>query len=213
MGKLTYFCSLFGIYVLLGLDSDIMRIMNRNLKKHNDLELISLMFESKQEEEIAFSELYDRYETMLRAYVITVIRDHIITEDLVQETFITFYNTIKKGNEFPNVPGFLIKVARNLCLNTKRKDNRNTPLGDYDIASDNTSGYENKELLELIIMSTEFLKDKYRRAFMFKEFDGLKYREIAEIESIALATAKIRVMRARKMIISTLKPYIKDISK
>jgi RNA polymerase sigma factor (sigma-70 family) len=199
--------------VLIGLDSDIMRIMNRNLKKHSDLDLISLMFESKQEEEIAFSELYDRYESMLRAYVLTVIRDNTITEDIVQETFITFYNTIKKGNEFPNVPGFLIKVARNLCLNTKRKDNRVSPLGDYDVASDNTSGFENKELLELIIMSTEFLKDKYRRAFMLKEFEGMKYREIAEIESIALATAKIRVMRARKMIISTLKPYIKDISK
>lgn len=187
--------------------------MNRNLKKHSDLDLISEMFETKHKEELAFSELYDRYESMLRAYVITVIRDNTITEDIVQETFISFYNTIKKGNEFPNVPGFLIKVARNLCLNTKRKESRNSPLGDYDVASDNTSGYENKELLELIIMSTEFLKDKYRRAFMLKEFESLKYREIAEIESIALETAKIRVMRARKMIISTLKPYIKDISK
>jgi RNA polymerase sigma-70 factor (ECF subfamily) len=187
--------------------------MKRNLKKHSDLELISEMFETKQKEEIAFSELYDRYESMLRAYVTTVVRDDAKTEDIVQETFISFYNTIKKGNEFPNVPGFLIKVARNLCLNSKRQESRNTPLGDYDIASDNTVGYENKELLELIIMSTEFLKDKYRRAFMLKEFEGLKYREIAEIESIALPTAKIRVMRARKMIISTLKPYIKDISK
>ncbi len=187
--------------------------MNSNLKKHNDLDLISLMSESKQEEELAFSELYDRYESMLRAYIITIVRDNVLTEDLVQETFITFYNTIKKGNEFPNVPGFLIKVARNLCLNNKRKDNRSTPLGDYDIVAESSGGYENKELLELIIMSTEFLKDKYRRAFMLKEFEGMKYREIAEIESIALPTAKIRVMRARKMIISTLKPYIKDLSK
>lgn len=199
--------------MLLGLDSDIMRIMNRNLKKHSDLDLISLMFETKKEEELAFSELYDRYESMLRAYVITVVKDEMLTEDIVQEAFISFYNTIKKGNEFPNVPGFLIKVARNLCLNKKRKENRSTPLGDYDVASDSSSGFENKELLELIIMSTEFLKDKYRRAFMLKEFEGMKYREIAEIESIALPTAKIRVMRARKMIISTLKPYIKDLSK
>ena len=190
-----------------------MRIMNRNLKKHSDLDLISMMFENKQEEELAFSELYDRYESMLRAYVITVTRDETTTEDLVQETFISFYNTIKKGNEFPNVPGFLIKVARNLCLNNKRIDKRTTPLEDFDIVAEESSGYENKELLELIIMSTEFLKDKYRRAFMMKEFEGMKYREIAEIESIALATAKIRVMRARKMIISTLKPYIKDMSK
>jgi RNA polymerase sigma-70 factor (ECF subfamily) len=187
--------------------------MIRNIKQHNDLDLISLMSETKQKEELAFSELYDRYESMLRAYIITIVRDDVLTEDLVQETFISFYKTIKKGNEFPNVPGFLIKVARNLCLNNKRKENRNTPLGDYDIAADSSSGYENKELLELIIMSTEFLKDKYRRAFMLKEFEGMKYREIAEIESIAIATAKIRVMRARKMIISTLKPYIKDISK
>lgn len=171
------------------------------------------MFETKQEEELAFSELYDRYESMLRAYVVTITRNNVLTEDIVQETFISFYNTIKNGNEFPNVPGFLIKVARNFCLNNKRKESRYTTLVDYDFASVSSNGYENMELLELVIMSTEFLKDKYRRAFMLKEFDGLKYREIAEIESIAVATAKIRVMRARKMIISTLKPYIKDLSK
>lgn len=187
--------------------------MNTNLKNQSDLDLISLMDGVKQDEEIAFSELYDRYESMLRAYVFTIVKDSVLTEDIVQETFISFYNTIKKGNDFPNVPGFLIRVARNFCLNNKRKDKRYTPLNDYDLAADSPTGYENKELLELVIMSTEFLKDKYRRAFMLKEFDGLMYKEIAEVESIEIATAKIRVMRARKMIINTLAPYIKDISK
>jgi len=188
--------------------------MKVNLKKYSDIDLISLMFESKQQEELAFSELYDRYESMVRAYVITVVKHTEKTEDVVQETFIRFYNTIKKGNDFPNVPGFLITVARNMCLNKKRQEKHNVPMEeDFEIKSDYSDGYENKELLELIIMSTEFLKDKYRRAFMLKEFEGFKYREIAEIESIALATAKIRVMRARQMIINTLKPYIKDLSK
>lgn len=172
------------------------------------------MLESKHHEELGFSELYDRYESMVRAYVITIVRNNLITEDVVQETFIRFYNTFKKGNDFPNVPGFLITVARNFCLNRKRK-------GEYEVIYDNnvelvsdySNGYENKELLELIIMSTEFLKDKERRAFMLKEFEGMMYKEIAEIESIAIATAKIRVMRAKKMIIKTLKPYIEDMSK
>lgn len=172
------------------------------------------MLESKHHEELGFSELYDRYELMVRAYVRTILRDNLITEDVVQETFIRFYNTLKKGNEFPNVPGFLITVARNICLNSKRK-------GKYEVTYDNnvelvsnySKGYENKELLELIIMSTEFIKDKYRRAFMLREFEGMMYKEIAEIESIAIATAKIRVMRAKKMIIKTLKPYIEDMSK
>ena len=187
--------------------------MNKELKKYSDLELISIMSESKQNEELGFNELYDRYDSMVRAYVMTVVRDKDLTEDIVQETFIRFYKTIKNGNDFPNVPGFLITVARNNCLNKKRQSKPKSQIDEYELEYDYNDGYENKELLELVIMSTEFLKDKYRRAFILKEFEGFKYREIAEIESIAIATAKIRVMRARKMIINTLKPYIKDLSK
>lgn len=187
--------------------------MKVNLKKYSDIDLISMMLESKHNEDIAFNELYDRYDSTLRAYVMTIVREAAATEDIVQETFITFYNTIKKGNEFPNVPGFLITVARNMCLNRKRQTKSNVPLENFEIVAFSGSGFENKELLELIIMSTEFLKDKYRRAFILKEFEGYKYHEIADMENIALPTAKIRVMRARKMIINTLQPYIKDLSK
>lgn len=188
--------------------------MKVNLKKYSDIDLISMMLEEgNSKENIAFNVLYDRYDSMLRAYVMTIVRDVTATEDIVQETFINFYTTIKKGNDFPNVPGFLITVARNMCLNKKRQSKSNVPIEDYQLSTSSGKGYENKELLELIIMSTEFLKDKYRRAFMLKEFEGYKYKEIAKMEGIELPTAKIRVMRARKMIINTLQPYIKDLSK
>lgn len=187
--------------------------MKVNLKKYSDIEVISMMLENVQKENVYFSELYDRYESMLRAYALTVTKEIEATEDIVQETFIKFYNAIKNGNEFPNVPGFLITIARNNCLNRKRLAKPNVPIENYEFEISSQSGYENKELLELVIMSTEFLKDKYRRAFMLREFDGLKYQEIAELEDIAIPTAKIRVMRARQMIIKTLQPYIDDLSK
>lgn len=172
------------------------------------------MLESKHHEELGFNELYDRYESMVRAYVVTIVKNNEITEDVVQETFIRFFKTVKKGNEFPNVPGFLITVSRNICLNRKRKGKYEVSYeNNVELVSNYNEGYENKELLELIIISTEYLKDKYRRAYMLKEFEGMTYKEIAEIESIALSTAKIRVLRARKMIIKTLKPYIEDLSK
>lgn len=62
-------------------------------------------------------------------------------------------------------------------------------------------------------MSLEFLGDIYRRSFILREFEGLKYKEIAKKEDISVANAKLRVTRARKKIIKVLKPYIKDINK
>jgi RNA polymerase sigma-70 factor (ECF subfamily) len=188
--------------------------MSINLNKHTDLDLISMMSDSKEREELAFSELYDRYESTLRAYIYTIVKNEEKTEDLVQDAFVSFYKQIKKGKEFPNVPGFLITAARNLCLNDKRKSKPKVELNeDYEIADKKKESYEDKELLELVIMATEFLKEKYRRAYILKEFEGYKYREIAKMESIAIATAKVRVLRARKMVINTLEPYIKDLSK
>jgi len=188
--------------------------MSIDLTKHTDLDLIAMMSDSKEREELAFSELYDRYESTVRAYVFTVIKNEEKTEDLVQNSFVSFYKQIKKGKDFPNVPGFLITVARNQCLNEKRKSSPIVELSEnYQIADNQKESYEDKELLELVIMATEFLKEKYRRAYILKEFEGYKYKEIAKKESIAIATAKVRVLRARKMIIKTLEPYIKDLSK
>lgn len=180
---------------------------------YSDQELIELLQSDKSNESLCFNELYERYESMLFAYVRVITSNEETTQDIVQESFIRFYRTIKKGNEFSNVPGFLIKISKNLCLNNKRDKKQEVSPEDYLVHTSENQEYEKKELLELVISSLESLNEKHRRVFILREFEGLKFKDIAKRENITVANAKLRAVRAKRQVIDILQPYIKDLSR
>jgi RNA polymerase sigma-70 factor (ECF subfamily) len=50
----------------------------------------------------------------------------------------------------------------------------------------------------------------YREAIVLYEYEGYAYKEIAEITDASIATVKIRIYRARKMLRSLLFPVVYD---
>lgn len=64
--------------------------------------------------------------------------------------------------------------------------------------------------MELITTALELLPEDYREAFVLREYDGLPYNEIAELTGASLATAKIRVFRAKEKLRKILEPYLRD---
>lgn len=187
--------------------------MSKAYKTYTDSELINLL-SNRKKESAAFSEIYERYSSMLSAYSKCLLKNYDVAEDIFQESFIRLYKTLKKnkkGNQ--NIPGLLVTICRNLAYNHTRDKKEKVDPEFVSLKSDDPIDYENKELMELIIMAVEFLDEKYRRAFMLREFKGLPYKEIAKVESINLGNAKLRVARAKKQVIETLQPYIKDLEK
>ncbi|MDQ1267090.1 MAG: hypothetical protein QG635_2243, partial [Bacteroidota bacterium] len=134
-------------------------------------------------------------------------------EDIFQETFIKFYQNVKKDYKQTNIPGYLIKIARNLCLNYKRDKRQTVEIEDYDFSNNDNDRYEQKELLGLINMALELLEFDYKEVFILREYDGLPYEEIASICGLSLANAKSRVFRAKQKIKEILAPYLKDVYK
>ena len=57
---------------------------------------------------------------MIRSYTIRFLGQRDEAQDVYQETFIRFYESAQKDREMTNVPGYLLKIARNLCLNQRR---------------------------------------------------------------------------------------------
>lgn len=186
--------------------------MDNNYTTYSDDELLKLFYKSKYESS-AFSVLYDRYKSVVMSYSKSILQDPDKADDVFQETFIRFFKALKRKKETPNVPGLLITICRNLCYNEKRNQKNNVSVEDNHLHEKEYMSLENKELMELISMSVEFLSDKYRNAFILREFDGLQYKEIAEIENITTPNAKLRVIRAKKQLIKILQPYINDLEK
>jgi RNA polymerase sigma-70 factor (ECF subfamily) len=189
-----------------------MKLVN-NYKKYSDEELVSLLRNGGRQSGEAFTEIYRRYSPKVAAYCRGIIKDQFQAEDIFQETFIRFFRGIKAEYEGTNLFAYLIKVARNLSFNSLRNKKEFANVEDFDFAQAETSGYESKELMGLIMNALELLEEKYREAFVLKEFDGLHYEEISEIMDISVTNAKSRVSRARMKISEILSPYIKDLNK
>ncbi|MBI5324339.1 MAG: RNA polymerase sigma factor [Ignavibacteriae bacterium] len=187
--------------------------MRQNFSTYTDEKLVFLLrSDSKEESEIAFTEVYNRYSSRVHAYCLRVLNDYEQAEDIFQEVFIRFFQKIKSNYPETNVSGYLIKIARNLCLNYKRDKVNTINIQENDIYFEPGKSFENSELLDLITTALELLDFDYKEAFVMREYDGLSYNEIAEVTNTTVTNAKSRVFRAKQKIKEILQPYLKDMA-
>jgi RNA polymerase sigma-70 factor, ECF subfamily len=108
-----------------------------------------------------------------------------------------------------NVPGFLLTIARNLCLNAKRDRKPTVTVEDVEAALA-VPGQEQREFTQLVTMALEMLPDDYREVFVLREYEGLTYAEIADIIDTSLPTVKVRIFRAKQRLRQILTPYLME---
>ncbi|MDP4220610.1 MAG: RNA polymerase sigma factor [Bacteroidota bacterium] len=177
-------------------------------KSENDL--IKDLRGSRKEAEKAFSELYSRYGQRIYAFILRMTSDRTASQDLLQETFVKFFNATKQDLVFTNPGGFMMMIARNLCLNWKRDEHPTLPLEEF-LESEHEAGIERDELLNLVTVALELLEYEYREAFVLKYYQGYSYEEMSAITGSTVTALKKRVWRAKEKIRSTLKPYILEL--
>lgn len=185
--------------------------MKKDFSKYSDIELALVMSEKGENSDSAFMEFYQRYSNGLIAYCAKILNDRIIADDVFQETFIKFYASVDpKVNT--NIAGYLIKIARNLCLNHKRNQKHKVDITELEFLSYDVQNYENRQLLEFVNTAVDLLEDDYKEALILREYNGLEYEEIAKVLNITAINAKTRVCRAKKKVKDLLKPYLNEIT-
>ncbi|MFP4370415.1 MAG: RNA polymerase sigma factor [Candidatus Kapaibacterium sp.] len=178
-----------------------------------DSELIRQMKGSKSVKDGAFTEIYERYSSTVIAYCRNKLKDEELARDIFQETFIKFYKSIKPESNITNIPGYLIVIARNLCVNYFRDRKNKVPVQENTVITNGSDDNDSTEMINLIFKAVEYLDPKYRDVFIKREFDGKPYEVVAREMGITANNAKVRVIRAKKKIIEILTPYLKDMNK
>jgi RNA polymerase sigma-70 factor (ECF subfamily) len=162
------------------------------------------------EAQAAFTEIYDRYAVRVRAYCYTVLKDSDKAGDIFQDTFIRFYNTASKEEKGGKPIGWLITIARNLCLNAKRDHKPKVSLNDIDLRADTDRRLEDEDNSRIIGQAMENLDDETREAVALRYFEDLPYETIAEILDITAARARYLVFNGKKKMKKSLQPYLKE---
>lgn len=179
----------------------------------SDIELISyLRSNEKLESDEAFRVLYNRYSVRIHAYCYKILRNKQLAEDIFQDTFIKFYQNVKTERIMNgSLIGFLITIARNLCLNSKR-DNHNNISFNSIIFFQNQDVYNEAEDTNKIIQNAiDKLEINYKEPFVLRLYEGFDYCDIAEICGISEENARKRVFRAKQKIKELLQPVYNEI--
>ncbi|MFB0564302.1 MAG: RNA polymerase sigma factor [Candidatus Aminicenantaceae bacterium] len=136
--------------------------------------------------------------------------------DVVQETFLRFYQKIhffEKGRNFQN---WLFKIAKNLCIDYYRKNyGKNIEWGreksldemSYSLGTVNDS-HHSSDLKEIFSRCLKKLAEKQRMVFVMKHYNQLKYREIAQVLNISQGTVKSLHFKAVQNLRGIMNPYL-----
>ncbi len=161
-------------------------------------------------DESAYRQLYKFFAPKI-ALLAKNYRLHEYTEDIIQETILRVYNSIKKFRGECQLTTWLYKIAINVCNDTRKrqkKREKNVQIEETDIEEDykyqipsgddieenffNEIGKENlKEALEK-------LSETERTLLLLKEIEDLSYEEIAKIFNIPVGTVRSRLHNTRK---------------
>ncbi|MDH4218889.1 MAG: RNA polymerase sigma factor [Candidatus Aminicenantes bacterium] len=136
--------------------------------------------------------------------------------DIVQETFLRFYqkaHMFKKGKNFQN---WLLQIAKNICIDYYRKHHskgnewgRKENIEDVHLPSHNQGhSHSSSDLREIISRCLEKLSERQRMIFVMKHYNQLQYNEIAQILNIASGTVKSLHFKAVRNLRTLMSPYM-----
>lgn len=166
---------------------------------------------AKKNDISAFEELISSYTKPLLNYIYRYVKNQADAEDILQETYIKVYNSLKTFEGNSSFKTWLYRIATNLCIDFLRKNKKNdqnlslsqtTEDGEYELQiPDNTFSpeiYTKKNAAQAALMSAmETLSREHRTIITLRDIEGFSYDEIAEATNTTVGTVKSRINRAR----------------
>ncbi len=164
----------------------------------------------------AFMTIVATYQRKVFMLAYSILRDREDALDIVQETFLRFYrkaDLYREGNSFQ---GWLLRIAKNLCIdhyrkNTRRRRELESPksLDDLDVpASPDPTVSGAGEMREVTARCIDRLAGRQRLVFVLRHVDELQFNEISETMNISLGTVKSLHFKAVRNLRKWLVPYM-----
>jgi RNA polymerase sigma-70 factor (ECF subfamily) len=155
--------------------------------------------------ETDFLDIYDRYYTPIRKFILTIVRDEWSADDLIQETFVKVRKNIDSLKDPAKMSTWLHRVAYNLCQDHFRR----TRSGSRHEARFREQGknlqdallpmaMEQRQMGECVQDRMSLLPESLSSVLILYDVLGFSQKEIADILEIRVDNVKVRLHRARK---------------
>ncbi|HYY63150.1 MAG TPA: sigma-70 family RNA polymerase sigma factor [Gaiellaceae bacterium] len=153
-------------------------------------------------DERAFSLIVRAYEVPVFNYVMRLVGDRALAEDLTQEVFIRVFQGLPKFSLRSKFTTWLFQVTKNRVLDELRASERRpralVAIDDAPPLEAVDAPVEQVEMIDALWTAVDGLNTDLKMALLLRDVVGLSYNEIADALDTTLATVKWRIFKARE---------------
>ncbi len=152
-----------------------------------------------------FWDIYYQYYERVRKFILTIIKDEWVADDIIQETFVRIQKNFDQLKDPTKISAWIFRIAYNLCQDHFRRQKHPTSTDNQieaptDILSEPLfhKQLEQHQMGQCVQVEINRLPESLRTVLVL--FDALEFsqKEIAEILDITPENVKVRLHRARK---------------
>ncbi len=185
-----------------------------NLQKADERTLIKSYLGGHQS---SLQILIERHKQKLYSYLMIMVRNRELADDIFQDTFLKIINTLKSGNykEEGKFIQWAMRIAHNLVIDHFRKqkklpvaESKNENFDIFDTIRLTDPSVEEQMVIDQIHSDVkklvEFLPEEQKEVLFLRCYAGLSFKEIAEQTDVSINTAlgrmRYAVLNLRKMV-------------
>jgi RNA polymerase sigma-70 factor (ECF subfamily) len=172
----------------------------------SDQELIARYLNGNEK---SLEKLIFRHKRKVYAYIMMVVKDDQVADDIFQDAFIKVINTIRSGSykEEGKFIQWVMRIAHNLIIDHFRRNKRipvvNNSSDEYDIFE--MVRIADPSVEELMITEQihqdvraliELLPVEQKEVLMMRHYDNMSFKEIADATDVSINTALGRMRYA-----------------
>ncbi|GAB5400616.1 MAG: sigma-70 family RNA polymerase sigma factor [Aureisphaera sp.] len=181
----------------------------------NPVEVKEQIEKAKEGSQSAFNFLLDHFWNTVYGFQLKRVQNEHDAEDITIETFSKAFDKISSFNPNYNFSTWLVTISKNIQIDKSRKKNasihsQTTEATDEQVRKivDSTPSPEDQlireqNLAELLRCIKE-LKPDYQEIINLRYFQEMSYNEISKILKEPLSNVKVRLLRARKLLLEVI---------
>jgi len=162
----------------------------------------AVLRKAQRGDERAFAIIARSYQTPVFNYVLRMVGDRSLAEDLTQEVFLRVYQGLPRFSSRSKFTTWLFQVTKNRVLDefraTERRPRVVVDVDDMATLEVVDAPFERLEAIDAVWRAVEHLSLDLKMALLLRDIVGLSYGEIADSLEVTLATVKWRIWKARE---------------
>ena len=176
------------------------------LQQFSDQDLVKRFIQGDQ---TSIEVLINRHKNKVFTYIILIVKNQSLAEDIFQDTFIKVIKSLKEGKYKDNgkFVSWVIRIAHNLTIDHFRKEKQINTYSNEDYEADIFNSKKLSEsTVEDIMVETQIIKEvrllidelpeDQKQVILLRHYGGLSFKEIADQTDVSINTALGRMRYA-----------------